>query len=78
MVLVDGLCAGRIMCRLRSFGEVVWTWSITGPYVPPELQPASGDCAPIDEAKAAFRAKFEAWRNWALGERRAAAWHGAG
>ena len=78
VVLVDGLSAGRIMCSARSFGEIVWFWSITGPYVPPELQPARGDCATIDEAKAAFRAKFEAWRRWAQGEGRAATWHGAG
>ena len=45
------------MCRPRSFGEIVCTWSITGPYVPLELQPASGDSASIEEAKAAFRAK---------------------
>ncbi len=43
-----------------------WLWTITGPYIPPELQPSQGREDTLSKAKAAFRAKFDSWSSWAM------------
>lgn len=57
--------AGRIMAKPLSGNRVVWFWTITGPYVPLELLPSSGDADTVEQAKSEFRAKFDAWLVWA-------------
>jgi len=57
--------AGRIMLKPVSGGREVWFWTITGPYIPTDLQPSHGDADTLLEAKSAFRAKFDAWLVWA-------------
>lgn len=57
--------AGRIMAKPLSGRRVVWFWTVTGPYVPSHLQPSHGEAESLEEAKAAFRAKFDAWLAWA-------------
>src|SRR4051812_18503854 len=60
-VRVLGLLVGRIMIRLNAGNRVAWYWTVTGPYVPDHLRPAEGDAETLLAAKAAFRAKFDAW-----------------
>lgn len=74
-VAIAGRLAGRIMLKPVSGGRGVWFWTLTGPYIPPQLQPGNGDCASLDAAKAALKAKFEAWLLWAKGQGGAAVWH---
>jgi hypothetical protein len=64
-VRVAGRLAGRIMAKPVAGQREVWFWTITGPCIPMDLQPSSGDAETIEEAKEAFRAKFDRWREWA-------------
>jgi hypothetical protein len=64
-VRVNDMVAGRIMAQDRSGGRRVWFWTITGPYLPEHLRPGNGEAETLDEAKAAFRAKFDKWLAWA-------------
>jgi hypothetical protein len=66
-VLYGNRSAGRIMLKLKTFGQSVWLWTITGPYVPAQLQPSHGEAQTLEDAKLAFKGKFEAVI--ALGER---------
>lgn len=76
VVIVAGLRCGRILGGTGPGMSTVWTWTVTGPYVPPHLQPSNGRAATLGEAKAAFRATFENWLVWAQEQRQPAAWHG--
>ena len=67
-IAVAGLALGRIMKRPLSHGRAVWTWTLTGPYVPQSLHPTSGDVDSLDEAKDAIKATFNRWLHWAKGE----------
>lgn len=64
-VIVRDMVAGRIMHQPRSFGQKVWFWTVTGPYLPEQLQPSNGEADSLDKAKATFRAKFDRWLAWA-------------
>ena len=68
--------AGRIMAKPLAGGRVVWFWTLTGPYLPVDLQPSSGEAETLLEAKAAFRAKFDAWLAWAKELGHSVAWMG--
>lgn len=57
--------AGRIMVKPLAGGRVVWFWTITGPFIPADLLPSHGEAGTLLEAKAEFRAKFDAWLAWA-------------
>ena len=76
-VVVGDLIAGRILLKPMAGGGEVWLWSVTGPHVPPQLHPASGDSASLEEAKGAFKAKFMAWRHWAVAQGGDVNWHTA-
>jgi hypothetical protein len=65
------------MAKPVSGSRVMWFWTVTGPYVPGDLQPASGDAESLDKAKAAFRAKFDKWREWAMSLGHPVVWHEA-
>lgn len=66
--------AGRIMAKPLSGRRVVWFWTVTGPYIPSHLQPSHGEADSLEEAKAAFRAKFDAWLAWAKGLQHPVVW----
>jgi hypothetical protein len=72
-----GHLIGRIMLTPMSGGAEIWLWTITGPYLPPELQPSHGRADTLAEAKKAFREKFDAWLAWALEQAGPVPWHGA-
>jgi hypothetical protein len=55
-----GHLVGRIMLTPMSGGAKRWLWILTGPYLPPELQPSQGRADTLAEAKLAFREKFDA------------------
>lgn len=57
--------AGRIMLRQVAGNRVAWFWTVTGPYIPADMQPSHGEADTLREAKVAFRAKFDAWLTWA-------------
>jgi hypothetical protein len=74
-ILIDGLVAGRIINQPRSDGKTVWFWSVTGPYIPPELQPTNGEAETLEVAQQALKVKFLQWQRWAIAESKEAAWH---
>lgn len=74
-VVVRDLVAGRIMHQPRSFGQKVWFWTVTGPYLPDQLQPSNGEADSLDDAKAAFRAKFNRWLAWAVPLKHMVVWN---
>jgi hypothetical protein len=53
-----------------------WTWSITGPYLPPELQPGHGHADTLEGAQEDFKATFWRWHRWAA-QRGRGDWYGA-
>ena len=67
--------AGRITIKPLSGGRTVWFWTVTGPYLPGHLRPGDGDADTLEEAKAAFRAKFDAWLAWAKDLQHPVVWH---
>ena len=71
-----GHLVGRIMLTPMSGGAESWLWTMTGPYIPPELQPSQGRADTLAEAKVAFREKFDAWLTWALEQAGPVPWHG--
>lgn len=71
-----GRLVGRIMLTPMSDGAESWLWTVTGPYIPPDLQPSNGRAETLAEAKKAFREKFDAWLTWALEQARPVPWHG--
>lgn len=68
--------AGRIMAKPISGGRQVWYWTVTGPYLPGDLQPSHGEAETLLEAKAAFRARFDRWLTWAVAQEGKAHWMG--
>jgi len=58
VILVDGEPAGRIMKVQRSFGRVAWFWTLRD-LVPPGLGVGHGDADTLEDAKTAFRSKYE-------------------
>ena len=74
-VRIEEMSMGRIMLKPVSGGSVVWLWSVTGPYLPPELQPGSGDAETLEEAKASLKAKFAAWLHHAAAKDGEGYWH---
>lgn len=66
---------GRILADMAPSAVPVWTWTITGPYVPPSLQPAYGREHSLTAAKTALRGKFDCWKEWAADQRGAVAWY---
>ena len=63
-------CAGHAVGRIKqsdlSGAVESWRWSITGPFIPPALQPRQGRESTLADAKVAFRSRFDALRTWAL------------
>lgn len=74
-VMVKDMRAGRIMATMTTDNTVVWLWTVTGPYVPADM-PATGREDTLDAAKATFKARFEAWQEWAEKLGHDVVWHG--
>lgn len=72
-----GYLVGRILRSDLSGGTESWLWTVTGPYLPEELRPSDGREGDLGGAKAAFRAKFDAWLQWALEQDGPVPWHGS-
>lgn len=64
-VKVVNHAVGRIMAKPAPSGVVEWFWTFTGPCLPVDTQPSHGEAETLLKAKAAFRAKFDAWLRWA-------------
>ena len=64
-VMAGNRCAGRIMRKPKAFGVAVWFWTITGLYAPAQLLPSDGEAESLENAKAAFKAKWQALHDWA-------------
>lgn len=73
-ISIDGLTAGRIMRVPRSNQREVWFWTVTGPSMAQAGLPSSGEQETLEGAKAAFRAAFDRWLEWALNSRRPPIW----
>lgn len=65
---------GRIYRQDTSSNPDKWVWTVTGPGIPHRLHPSGGRVASLDEAKAAVRAKFNAWLAWAVAQGGEHAW----
>lgn len=74
-VTIAGHTAGRIFRTTKSASRHVWLWTVTGPYLIAARLKGSGDCTDIAEAKAAFRATFDAWLTWACQQNAPITWH---
>ena len=72
--VIDGLVAARISITMFSGSIPKWSWSITGPYIPPELQPSQGAEDTLEAAQEAFKAKFWQWHRWALEQPHGVKW----
>ncbi len=68
-VLAAGLPAGQIISRRRSFGRVVWFWSLSGPHLPHAMDGAGSNAHTLGGAKAAIKSSFDAWLESATGQR---------
>jgi hypothetical protein len=64
-VRIGDVTLGRIMLRNKSFGQSLWLWTLTGPYVPAALQPSHGEAESLEIAKVDFKIKFTRWLDWA-------------
>lgn len=67
-VEVDGLPVGQIIARRRSFGRVVWFWSLTGPHLPAAMEIAGSNAMTREGAKAAITSAFETWHRSTTGQ----------
>jgi hypothetical protein len=76
-VRIGDVILGRIMLRNKSFGQSLWLWSVTGPYIPPTLQPSHGEAESFEIAKVDFKSKFTKWLDWA-GKEGGNLWNGDG
>ena len=59
---------GQIMRRKRSFGRVVWFWSLSGPHIPETMIPAGSNAQTLDGAKLAIKRAFDFWLQSATGQ----------
>jgi hypothetical protein len=75
-VMCDGVMVGRLMKVPKSFGRSTWDWTLTGPYIAPEMGVGSGSAETKDAAKAAMRSRWDMWLTWALAQGGDVAWHG--
>ncbi len=50
-----GLILGEIIARRRSFGRVVWFWSLSGPHLPEAVGGAGSNATTFEGAKAALK-----------------------
>ena len=75
-IWIDGIKVGRIMKVPRAGNNMVWFWSLHGPYFPGPKSP-DGEEETYEAARDAFKAKFWEWHVWAMKRETMAAWEGA-
>lgn len=75
-IIAASVTFGRIMLMPKSHNIFVWFWTVTGPYLPPHLNPGNGDADTIESAKAAFQKKLSLWFEWAVTQKSAHIWNG--
>jgi hypothetical protein len=66
---VRDLPVGQIIARRRSFGRVVWYWSLHGPHLPQGMAGAGSNAHTLQGAKAAVKSAFDVWLHAATGQR---------
>jgi hypothetical protein len=59
---------GQIMRRRRSFGRVVWFWSLSGPHMPETMGVAGSNAQTLEGAMLAIKRVFDSWLQSATGE----------
>ncbi len=64
-----GLIVGQIIARRRTFGRVVWFWSLSGPHLPPTMGGAGSNATTLQGAKAALKSSLDVWLQSAMGQR---------
>lgn len=76
-VQIGGLTVGQIMGRRRSFGRVVWFWSLSGPHIPETMAVAGSNAQTLAGAKQAIKRTFDAWLQRATGRHGDMTWEKA-
>lgn len=74
-IFIDGMTAGRIMRQARSFGKETWLWIITGPALVQAGMTSSGEAETLEQARVAFRERFNEWLTWATASSSPVYWH---
>lgn len=69
-----GLTLGEIIARRRSFGRVVWFWSLSGPHLPETFGGAGSNATTFEGAKAALKSCLDAWLQSTAGLAAETAW----
>ena len=77
IMVINGLIAGRVMKTTAPGTSTKWLWTLTGPYLPPELLPSNGHTNSREEAEEDFERKFWEWHRWAGMQKGGVAWYGA-
>ena len=67
-VVASGAVLGEIIARRRSFGRVVWFWSLSGPHLPESMQGSGSNATTLEGAKAALKSSLDSWLQSATGQ----------
>lgn len=67
-VQVCDVPVGQIMRRKRSFGRVVWFWSLSGPHIPETMSAAGSNAQTFEGARQAVKRTFDDWLRLATGQ----------
>jgi hypothetical protein len=59
---------GQIIRRKRSFGRVVWFWSLSGPHIPETMSAAGSNAQTFEGARQAVKRAFDDWLRLATGQ----------
>lgn len=65
---------GQIISRRRSFGRVVWFWSLSGAHLPEAMDGAGSNASTLQGAKAALQSSLDVWLQTATGQRGGTSW----
>ena len=59
---------GQIIGRKRSFGRVVWFWSLSGPHIPETMRAAGSNAQTFEGARQAVKRTFDDWLRSTTGQ----------
>lgn len=69
-----GRIIGQVISRRRSFGRVVWFWSLSGPHLPEAMGGAGSNASTLQGAKAALKSSLEVGLQAATGRSGNTSW----